>query len=1086
MTPAPPNPFRLLESYTRQDRESFFGRDTDLTLILDRILTGRTTLLFAASGVGKTSFLKARVVPDLEDRFFVAYHDRWTGAPPSDMVAASVVARWNESAWGKQRPSVAADSDSGLAGLYRSLEEARDPGVSCSGSILVLDQFETVFQQHGETEALSRFVRDLATLIKAALPDVRVVLSMREEFLGELSVFDNQIPDLFNNYYRLKDPSRRLARTIIAKTIRTSGVAPDPRLDDLVEDLAAGDRQLMAQTQVSPVLRDSVPPPFLQIACHGLWEAQFGTRWTGEMPAATGVDGAVTFPAAYRRGGAAGHLHQYARQMLSKLSRNEQFWLSEALGFLITRRGAKLAYEAAALAEHSGAPEPLLRALLDRLTNDAKLFRRTVATDGSVWYELYHDMYSSVFSKWRTEFQKGWRARRNRQFALGATAIAVALIAFSGAVFWQGRVRSTLEAAKAGLQSVILNTPLEEYQLRFGRHAARVMDVAFSPDGSTIATASFDKTAKIWDAAGRLALDTIQAAEGLQAVAFHPDAGRHLLALGGANEEVALYDWKTKRTQRSWTFGKTVYSLAFSADGNTVACGGDGGQLWLFHLDGRPAQRLTLPSAVNAMAFTPDGKRLVFGDFGGGVRALTLDQGSAVGDAQPLGGHALSVLGVAVSGDGRWMASGSRDRLIHLLDGAGKLVRTLAGHTSTVRALAFSPDSRLLASAGVDGTVRLWDVSTGGAVATLLGHVGAVFGVSFSPSGKSLASSGQDSTVRLWDIASRKEIGQLEGEWAAPQRAQFSLDLSRIITERSARGTHLWTGAELDSTFGGDVTALALTPDTKQLVVGRQDGGVTISSLPPHGTTSAPTPDTTRLAVDGSAPTWREGTQHLLQGPVHGIVVNGTGETMAVVSNQARSVLVINRRSAEDPTARTLHTLDGESSWFVALNATGDGVALANQRRLSIFDRRSTASSAPISTREAAAGQSIVTIVYDVFQRLMVLYDDYAVDLINGDGRSASRISFGARPSSRAAFAVATEDGRTFAFADAAGHVYIWPAPDADARVSPPIELRLPEPIISLAFARDGKRLATMDRNGTVRVYAPFDRGGVSGSGSSW
>jgi WD40 repeat protein len=120
--------------------------------------------------------------------------------------------------------------------------------------------------------------------------------------------------------------------------------------------------------------------------------------------------------------------------------------------------------------------------------------------------------------------------------------------------------------------------------------------------------------------------------------------------------------------------------------------------------------------------------------------------------------HSGGIWGVALSADGRLVASSSDDQTIRVWELAtGRRVATLTGHTRAVWGVALSEDGRRLASASFDGTVRFWDVAAGELLTTMLGHDGRITGVALSADGRVATSAGTDGTVRVWDTDSGTE-----------------------------------------------------------------------------------------------------------------------------------------------------------------------------------------------------------------------------------------------------------------------------------------------------------------------------------------
>ena len=201
-------------------------------------------------------------------------------------------------------------------------------------------------------------------------------------------------------------------------------------------------------------------------------------------------------------------------------------------------------------------------------------------------------------------------------------------------------------------------------------------------------------------------------------VAFSPNG--QLLASGGDDNAVILWDIADGSERESFIeHGKSVMSIAFSPDGQLLASASLDGYVRLWHVSSERSRiSLRHNGWVESVAFSPDGKTLASGG-GDQDGAITLWDVSQKYDIANFSGHDALVESVAFSPDGEMFASSSRDNTIKLWDVAGHyLRRTVAGHSSVVHAVTFSPDGEALASSSRDKTIKLWKVSSGENFAT--------------------------------------------------------------------------------------------------------------------------------------------------------------------------------------------------------------------------------------------------------------------------------------------------------------------------------------------------------------------------------
>jgi WD40 repeat protein len=237
----------------------------------------------------------------------------------------------------------------------------------------------------------------------------------------------------------------------------------------------------------------------------------------------------------------------------------------------------------------------------------------------------------------------------------------------------------------------------------------------------------------------------------LVGAAWSPD-GR-LLALGESHRRLIVVDAETGES-RTIEDRSLAFDVAWSRDGRRLAWRDDQGTVGVAELATGRRWELAGEPPVNGMSFTPalvfsaDGERLFGGVPGGGLATWDLATGATTLRAA---WHELPIIAIALSPDGKTLATASNDRTVRLLDLDTGAATALTGHRAEVWQLAFSPDGKRLASGARDATVRLWDLATGD-VHVLRGHDKEIRSVAFDPTGARLISASEDRVI-AWDLA---------------------------------------------------------------------------------------------------------------------------------------------------------------------------------------------------------------------------------------------------------------------------------------------------------------------------------------------
>ncbi|MFH8636033.1 nSTAND1 domain-containing NTPase [Streptomyces goshikiensis] len=818
-------PYPGLDAFAEDENAVFFGREAQAAELTRRLHVAsaqpgdRFLLLVGASGSGKSSLVRAGVMPRLRERRWTVLPAITPGPDPLGALATAVSAAGS----GDEPATILRRLRQDPAALKTELGRIR--GGRFRRVLLVIDQFEEVLTLAGEGER-AQFLDALLSCVRQDL-GIRVLATLRVDFLGRL--LDSGHAEIVQHPTVIG----AISRGQLAQVVERPGALVDLSFE---------------QGVVDTIVEETGTDDALPLLAYLLQELYF----------ASGPGGTVTQDLYRRLGGVAGALSRQADHTVTGLGPVYEigFVLRVLLRF-VTVQGQEVARRRVPLSELSEEERHVVDAFVDarllvsdvaggdapfgqqphaHVTHEA-LFRQWAPLRQEVEAHVEQLRERAELERWAADWEHSghsddylltgerlrlaqrWLAaleetgqapeaaralvhssqRRDLvflrrisesigQYALGSVdthperAILLSLAAL-------GECAPT-PAARRGLLTALASSHL---RVRLDGHTDTVRHIAWSPDGRRLATASRDGTARVFDA-GSGRCDHVLRSEGpmVESVSWAPDSSR--LATVGRDPVVRLWDARSGDPERLLTApGFVGRQVAWSPRGTHVAASSKDRvvRVWEAGTGTLVHELRGHRDDVWGLSWSPDGTRLasashdltaILWDVAGGTPAVTLT------------GHTDFIEGIAWSPDGGSVATGSGDHTARIWDAAtGELRLLLRGHSDYVWNVAWSPDGSMLASASSDRTVRIVSSEDAKVLAVLRGHSDTVWGVAWSPTGDRIATSSTDGTALVWDIRPRgAEQVLADGHTGPVNQASWSRDESRMVTASDDGTVRIW------------------------------------------------------------------------------------------------------------------------------------------------------------------------------------------------------------------------------------------------------------------------------------------------------
>lgn len=852
----PDSPYVGLKPYAVEDALCFFGREQERKIIAANLIASRLTLLYGASGVGKSSVLRAGVVyhlrkvaqRNLVERgtpgAVVVYFNSWREDP---LAFLTLDIQQAIAPFVKEEVPDSQGAPGKLAEVVQACTQRVDASL-----LVILDQFEEYFLYHPEGADDGTFDVEFPHLVNR--PELRVsfLISIREDALAKLDRFKGRIPGILANYLRIHHLDRKAARAAIEKPIEwyneqmasTDGkFTIEPALTSEVLDqvqtgqvILGGGQGTFRSSSSSTSKRELIETPYLQMVMARLWEEE---RRVGSST--------LRRETLDRLGGARQIVGTHLDKAMSALSQDEQNMAAHIFHYLVTPSGTKIAQTLCDLAGYANLSQDQLAPLLETLSAQESRILRPVESPTNrpqdPRYQIFHDVLAMPVLQWRAKFVE-------------AQALA------------EAEHRANEKARQAELEAK-------------ARSAGRMRRLAFSLAAVSLLAALASLFALTqWKKAThetRLAVSRELGAAAAENLYRDPQLSI-LLALKAADifrearesepSEVIDDLNRAVQTSRERVFIKVpgrakVVDLAFTRDGKRLTTIDTNGAVAVW--DAQSGDKINLPPAhEGAKALSAD-SRLLVSVSDGKTSVWNTISGKRL--LEIVGEPGAEVVGAFFSPDAKRLALANSNSTVEVWDlVSAKAVLRLKSRSGPIQFIAFDPHDKRVATGSAGGTTELWDGSSGRELQQLEDHGSKVLCVAFSPDGQRLVRSSEDHTVRLWDISSRKEPRNLNPIRSQVLRVAFSSD-GQLLATAGADGTaRVWDGT------GSSGKLLFFLAGHKNVM-----SSITFS------------PDGLRAATaswDGTIRIWDVVAPHLQD--VQAISFNNKGTRLASVSKEGR------------------------------------------------------------------------------------------------------------------------------------------------------------------------------------------------------